>query len=64
MGDIGNDIVGLFEHPSVAPRDGVVWVDRLDTLREHRIGVVVVFCFLAGHVGQDHSVVDLWIFFL
>jgi hypothetical protein len=27
VGDVGDDVVGLFEHPVVAPEDGVVWVD-------------------------------------
>ena len=35
VGDVGDDVVGLFEHPVVAPGDGIVWVDRLDSLREH-----------------------------
>ena len=64
MGNIGDDVVGLFEHPVVAPGDGIMWVDRLDPLREHRVGVVVVLGLLAGHIGQHNCVVDLRIFLL
>ena len=64
VGDVGDDIVGLPEHPVVAPGDGVVWVDGLDSLREHSIGVVVVFGLLTGHIGQYNCVVDLWVFLL
>ena len=52
MGDVGDDVIGLFEHPVVTPGDGVVWMDGLDPFREHGVGVVVVFCFLSGHIGQ------------
>ena len=52
MGDVGDDIVGLFEHPVVTPGDGVVRVDGLDSLWEHSIGVVIIFCLLTGHIGQ------------
>ena len=41
-----------------------MWVDGLNSLREHCIGVVIVFCFLTGHIGQHNSVVDLRIFLL
>ena len=64
VSDVGDDIIGLFEHPVVAPGNGVVWVDGLDPFREHGIGVVVIFRFLAGHIGQHNSLVDLWIFLL
>ena len=62
VSDIGDNIVGLFEHPVIAPGDGVVWVDGLNSLWEHCVGVVVVFGLLVGHIGQHNSVVDLWIF--
>ena len=52
VGDVSNNIIGLFEHPVVAPGDGVMWVDGLNPLREHSVGVVVVFRLLAGHIGQ------------
>ena len=61
MSDVGYDIVGLLKHPVVAPGDGIAWVDRLDSLREHGIGVVVVFRLLAGHIGQHDRIVDLWV---
>ena len=41
-----------------------MWVDGLDSLREHCVGVVIVFCLLAGHIGQYNGIVDLWIFLL
>ncbi len=41
-----------------------MWVDGLDPLREHCVGVVIVFCFLSGHIGQYNSIVDLRIFLL
>ena len=44
VGDIGDDIVGLFKHPVVTPGDGIAGVDGLDSLREHGIRVVVIFC--------------------
>ena len=64
VSDVGDDVVRLFEHPVVAPGNGVVWVDRLDSLREHRVGVVIVFCLLTGHIGQHDGVVDLRVFSL
>ena len=56
MGDVGDDVVGLFEHPVVAPGDGVVWVDGLDPLREHGIGVIVILCLFPGHICQVSGV--------
>ena len=64
VGDIGDNVVGLLEHPIVAPGDSIVWVDGLDPHREHSVGVVVVFCLLAGHIGQHNRIVDLGIFLL
>ena len=64
VGDVGSNIVGLLKHPVVAPGDGVMWVDGFDSLREHSVGVVVVFRLLARHIGQYNCVVDLWIFLL
>ena len=32
VGDVGDDIVGLFQHPVVTPRDGVVRVDGLGSM--------------------------------
>ena len=64
VGNVSDDIVGVFQHPIVAPGNGVMWVDGLDPLRKHSVGVVVVFCLLTGHIGQHNSVVDLWIFLL
>ena len=42
MGDVGDNVAGSFEHPIVAPGDGVVWVDRLNSFWEHSVGVVIV----------------------
>ena len=64
MGDVGDHIVGMFEHPVVAPGDGVVGVDGLDPFWEHSVGVVAIFRLLAGHIGQHNCVVDLWVFLL
>ena len=64
MRDVGNDIVGLLEHPLVAPGDGVVRMNGLDPLWEHGVGVVVILCLLPGHTGQHDCIVDLWIFLL
>ena len=55
MGDVGDDVVGLFEHPVVAPGDGIVWVDRFDSFWQHCVGVVVVLGLLAGHIGQSNG---------
>ena len=33
-----------------------MWVYRLNSLREHRIGVVIVFVLLARHIGQHNPV--------
>ena len=52
VGNVGDDIVRLFEHPVVTPGNGVVRVDGLDPLREHGVGVVIEFRFLARHIGQ------------
>ena len=52
MVDVDDDVVGLLEHPVIAPGDGVVWVNGFDSLWEYSIGVVVVFCFPARHIGQ------------
>ena len=60
--DVCNDILGLPEHPVVAPGDSVVWVNGLDPFREHGVRVVVVFCLLARYIGQHNGVIDLRIF--
>ena len=44
IGDVGDDIVGLLEHPVAAPRDEVMRMDRLDPLWTHSI--VVIFGLL------------------
>ena len=36
-----------------------MWVDGLDPLREHGVGVVIVFRFLAGHIGQHNYMINL-----
>ena len=64
VGDVGDDIIGLFEHPVVAPGDGIMRVDGLDSFREHRVGVVVIFCLFTGHIGQHNCAVDLRVFVL
>ena len=64
VGDVSDDVVRLFEHPVVTPGDGVVRVDGLYPLREHSIGVIVVFCLLTRHIGQHDGIIDLRIFFL
>ena len=40
VGDIGHDIVGLLDHPLIAPRDSEAGMDSFDTFRKHGIGVV------------------------
>ena len=64
MGDVGDDIIGLFEHPVVTPGDGIMWVDGLNSLWEHSVRKTVIFGLLAGHIGKHNSVVDLQIFLL
>ena len=41
-----------------------MWVDRLDPLWEHCVRVVVIFRFLARHIGQHNPIVDLRVFLL
>ena len=64
MRDVANNIICLLEHPIVAPGDGVMWMDGLNPLWEHGVGVVVIFRFLAGHIGQHDGVLDVRIFLL
>ena len=52
MGDVGDHVVGLFEHPVVTPGNGVMWVDGFNTLREHRIGIVLPYSQPRGSVGS------------
>ena len=60
MGDVGDDVVGSFGHPVVAPGDGLVRVDGPDPLREHGVGVVIVLGFLAGMGSvQDWGIGEL-----
>ena len=49
--DVCDNVVGLFKNPVVTPGYGVVRVDGLDPLWEHCVRVVIVFCFLAKHIG-------------
>ena len=62
MGDVGYDIAGLFEHPVVAPSDGVAGVDGFEAFREYGVGVVFIFGWFSRHVGKDNGIVNMGIF--
>ena len=64
MGDIGDDIVGLFDHPIVMPGDSIVWVDKIKPFREYSVGVVIILSLLARHISQYNGIVDLRILYL
>lgn len=59
VGDIGDDVVGVLEHPFVAAVDGVARRGGSDLLRQQGIGEVLVLVLLAGHVGQHDGIIDL-----
>ena len=62
MGDVGDDVVGVGEHPGVAVGDSVAGVDGFEALREYGVGVVFVFGWFSRQVGKDNGVVDVGIF--
>lgn len=62
-GEVGDDVVRLFQHPVVTPRNGVVWMDGLYPFREHFVGMVFVPILLIGHTCQHDGVIDVRVFF-
>ena len=62
VGDVGDNIVGVGEHPGVSVVDGVAGVDGFEAFREYGVGVVFVFGWFSRHVGKDNGIVDVGIF--
>ena len=62
VGDIGDDVIGVGEHPCVAVGDGIAWMDGFETFREYGVGEIFVFRWFSRHVGKDNSIVDVGIF--
>ena len=61
MSDLGEDIVGLLDHPLIAPRDCEAWVDGFDAFREHGIGVIadIKFVSIWRQTLQIDGVIDV-----
>ena len=55
MDDVGHDIVGVLDHPLVAPGDGKMRMDSFDALREQSIGVIAGV-FLSGHTLEHNGI--------
>lgn len=62
VSDVGDDVVGVGEHPGVAVEDGVTGVDGFEALWEYGVGVVFVFGWFSRHVGKDNGIVDVGVF--
>ena len=61
MGDAGDHIVRLLDHPLVAPGDSEAGMDSFDALQEQSIGVVVGV-FLSGHTLKHNGISDVYCF--
>ena len=64
MGDVGHNIVGLFNHPLVAPRDGEAGMDGFDALREHGVRVIAGIKFVSfwRKMLQNDSIADVGVY--
>ena len=64
VGDVGHDIVGLLEHPVVAPRDSKTWMDGFDTLRKHGVGVIAGIKLVSfwGQTLQNDGITDMGVY--
>jgi hypothetical protein len=63
MMDIANDVLGLPQKPTVSPVESIPGVNFLNALREHGIREIVILGLLTGHIGQDHCITDMMVFF-
>ena len=64
VGNVGHDIVRLFEHPFIAPRYGETWMDCFDALREHGVGVITGIKLVSfwGQTLQNDGITDVRVY--
>jgi len=61
VGDVGHNIVGLLDHPLVAPRDSKTGMDVFNALWEHGVGVIagVKLVSFWGQTLQNDGITDV-----
>ena len=61
---VGYNIVGLFKHPLVTPRDGEARMDGFDAFRKHGVGVItgVKLVSFWGQTLQNDGIADVGVY--
>ena len=64
VGDIGDDIIGLLDHPLVTPRDSKARVYGFDALWEHSIGVIAGIKLISfwGQTLRNDGITDMGVY--